>query len=155
MLIKFSKQIVNSFAKINNGFRGDLRILPKISDRAFCKNSQQLKVVHYLCKNLHLGCLTRLLICYWIGFQMGTTIIFSFGYQSCTWPRSGPFCWQNPRSSCKSHIFLNMLSFNFVSTPNKSFTFTKFRRNCVNRLAVVLTNHCQSYTAFLQNNIFS
>ena len=60
MLIKFSKQIGNSFAKIINtkvnskpcqtpemelfpqvvsGFRGELRILPYIYDGAFCKNS--------------------------------------------------------------------------------------------------------------------
>ena len=25
--------------------------------------------------------------------QTETTTIFSFGYQSCTWPRSGPFYW--------------------------------------------------------------
>ena len=61
MLIKFSKQIGNNFAKIINtkvnsklcqtadmelfllvvaGFRGQLRILPYIEDGAFCKNSQ-------------------------------------------------------------------------------------------------------------------
>ena len=51
--------------------------------------------------------------------------------------------------------FLNILSFNFVPTPNKSLRFTRFRRSCLNRSAVVLTNHCQSYTAFLQDNIFS
>ena len=77
MLIKFSKQIGNSFAKIINtkvnsktcqtadmelfpqvvtSFRGELKILPYIEDGAFCKNSQKLKVVHYFCKNLHLGC---------------------------------------------------------------------------------------------------
>ena len=28
-----------------------------------------LKAVHYLCKNLYLGCLTRSWICFWIGFQ--------------------------------------------------------------------------------------
>ena len=45
--------------------------------------------------------------------------------------------------------FLNILFFNFVPTPNKSLRFTRFRRNYVNRTAVVLTNHCQSYTSFL------
>ena len=28
--------------------------------------------------------------------QTGTTTNFSFEFQSCTWPLSGPFCWQNP-----------------------------------------------------------
>ena len=45
-------------------------------------------------------------------------------------------------------LFFNILSFNFVATPNKSFRFTKFRRSYVNRPAVVVANHCQSYTAF-------
>ena len=51
--------------------------------------------------------------------------------------------------------FLNILFFNFVPTPNKSLRFTRFRRSCVNRPAVVLINQCQSYTASLQNNVFS
>ena len=46
-------------------------------------------------------------------------------------------------------LFLNMLSFNFAPTPNKSLRFTRFRRSYVNRPAVVLTNRCQNYTAFL------
>ena len=46
-------------------------------------------------------------------------------------------------------FFLNILSFNFTATPRKSLRFTRFRRSYVNRPAVVLTNHCQSYTAFL------
>ena len=36
----------------------------------------------------------------------GTTTIFSFGYLSCTWPRSAPFCRQNPSSGCNSGINL-------------------------------------------------
>ena len=31
-----------------------------------------------------------------------TTTIFSSRYHSCNWPRSGPFCWQNPCSACNS-----------------------------------------------------
>ena len=46
-------------------------------------------------------------------------------------------------------LFLNILSFNFVATPRKSLRFTRFIRSYVNDPAVVLTNHCQSYTAFL------
>ena len=45
-------------------------------------------------------------------------------------------------------LFLNILSFNSVPTPSKSLRFTLFRRSYVNRTAVFLTNHCQSYTAF-------
>ena len=46
-------------------------------------------------------------------------------------------------------LFLNILSFNFVAAPRKFLRFTRFIRSYVNRPAVVLTNHCQSYTAFL------
>ena len=46
-------------------------------------------------------------------------------------------------------VFLNIFFSNFVPTPNKSLRFTRFRRSNVNRTAVVLTNHCQSYIAFL------
>ena len=46
-------------------------------------------------------------------------------------------------------LFLNILSFIFIATPRKSLRFTRFIRSYVNRPAVVLTNHCQSYTAFL------
>ena len=38
--------------------------------------------------------------------RTGTTSIFSFGYQSCVWPRYDPFFWQNPGSSCNSGIDL-------------------------------------------------
>ena len=85
--------------------------------------------------------------------QMGTTTIFSFGYQCCTLPRSGPFCLQNSCSGCNSLIWLllllNILSFNFVPTQSKSLRLTRFRGSYVNRHVVVLINHCQSYTAFL------
>ena len=46
-------------------------------------------------------------------------------------------------------LFSNILYFNFIPTPNKSLRFTRLRRSYLNRTAVVLTNHCQSYTAFL------
>ena len=52
-------------------------------------------------------------------------------------------------------FFLNILSFNFVPTSNKFLRLTIFIRGCVNRPAVVLTNHFQSYTTFLQNSVFS
>ena len=46
-------------------------------------------------------------------------------------------------------LLLNVLSFNFVPKPNKYLRFTRFRRSYVNCPAVILINHCQSYTAFL------
>ena len=46
-------------------------------------------------------------------------------------------------------LFLNIFSLNFAPALNKCFRFTRFRRSYVNRPAVVLTNHCQSHTAFL------
>ena len=46
-------------------------------------------------------------------------------------------------------LFLNILSSNFVATSRKFLRFTRFIRSYVNRPVVVLTNHCQSYTAFL------
>ena len=39
-------------------------------------------------------------------------------------------------------LLLNILSFNFVPTPNKSLRFRISRRSYVNRPAVVLTNYC-------------
>ena len=46
-------------------------------------------------------------------------------------------------------LFLNIFLLNFVPTPNKFLRLKGFRRNYVNRTAVVLTSHYQSYTAFL------
>ena len=49
-------------------------------------------------------------------------------------------------------LFLNIISFfNFVATPIKSLRFTRFIRSYVNCPAVLLTNHCQSYTVFFLN----
>ena len=38
--------------------------------------------------------------------QTGTTTIFSFGYESCTWERSGSFCRKNPCSGFNRGIYL-------------------------------------------------
>ena len=38
--------------------------------------------------------------------QTGTTTIFSFRYQSCTWQCSGPFCQKKTYSGCNSAISL-------------------------------------------------
>ena len=67
------------------------------------------------------------------------------------WPRSGPFCWQDPCSGCNSETdlvdALEYFSFNFVPTPNKSLRFTRFRKKDVNCFAIVLTSHWESYKA--------
>ena len=75
---------------------------------------------------------------------------FTFFLDNDTWPHSGPFFWQNCLFSFWSWFgwCSRIYFFNFVSTPNKSLTFTRFKRSYVNRTVVVLTNHCQSYTAF-------
>ena len=44
-------------------------------------------------------------------------------------------------------FFLNILSFIFFPTPNKSLRLTRFRKSCVSRPDVVLTNRT-SYTVF-------
>ena len=55
--------------------------------------------------------------------QAGTTTIFLFGYQSCTWKRFGPFCRINPCSGCNSGINLVVvLEYTFSSTLFKSQT---------------------------------
>ena len=77
-----------------------------------------------------------------------------FHLDTNNWPLSGPFCWQNPGSGCNSGndlvIVLEYIFFsNFVPRPNKSVRFTRFRRNYVNRTAVVLTEHCQITLFFL------
>ena len=51
-------------------------------------------------------------------------------------------------------LFLNISFFNFVPTPNKSLRFTSSRRSYVNRTAIVLTKHCQSYI-FCQSYFFA
>ena len=38
--------------------------------------------------------------------QTGTTTSFSFGYQSCTWPHSDPFCWKETCPGFNSGIDL-------------------------------------------------
>ena len=76
ILIKFSKQIANTFAKIINGCKGEFKILSNIWDGAFWINSQKLTPLYYFCKNFHLGCLTRFWICFWIGFQCWGCFIF-------------------------------------------------------------------------------
>ena len=45
-------------------------------------------------------------------------------------------------------FFLKIILSYFIPTLNKSFRYTIFRRSYVNPPVVVLTNHCQSYTAF-------
>ena len=46
-------------------------------------------------------------------------------------------------------LFLNIFSFNFFPTSNKSLRLRRFRRSYVNCHVVVPTNHCQSSTSLL------
>ena len=46
-------------------------------------------------------------------------------------------------------LFLNIFSFNFNPTPNKSLRFTRFRKSYINQSGFVLTNYYQSNTAIL------
>ena len=85
--------------------------------------------------------------------QTGTTTIFSFRYQSCVWPRSDPFFWQNPCSGCNSGIDLVVaLEYTFFQLCSNveqiSVRLARFRRSYVKRPAVVLTSPT-CYTAFL------
>ena len=78
--------------------------------------------------------------------QKGTTTIFSFGCQSRTWPRSGPFCWQTPWSGCNSGIdlvvVLEYAFFQLYFNAKQIFvSLTRFRRSYGNRSAFVLSNH--------------
>ena len=45
------------FLQVVTGFRGELRIVPNICDRVFCKYNQKLKLVYCFCKTLRLQCL--------------------------------------------------------------------------------------------------
>ena len=85
--------------------------------------------------------------------QTGTTTIFSLGYESCTWARSDLFCWENPCSGSRCGIdlvvVLEYTFFQLCFNKVHILRFTRFRRRYVNPFAVVLTYHCQSYTAFL------
>ena len=75
-----------------------------------------------------------------------------------TWPRSDPFCWQNPCPGCNSEtdlvVVLECIFFQLFSTQNRSLRFTRFRRSYVNRTAVVLTKRCQSILFFASCVLF-
>ena len=75
-----------------------------------------------------------------------------FNWYTNTWPRSGPFFWQNLCSGRNSGtdlvVVLEYVFFQLCSKPNEALRFTRFRRSSVNCTAVVLTNNCQSYTTY-------
>ena len=75
-----------------------------------------------------------------------------FHWYTNTWPRSGPFFWQNLCSGRNSGtdlvVVLEYVFFQLCSKPNEALRFTRFRRSSVNCTAVVLTNNCQSYTTY-------
>ena len=78
---------------------------------------------------------------------------FSSGYQSCNWPRSSQFCWQNPWSGCNSGIdlvvALKYTFFQLCSNTKKIFVkLARFKRNYANHRAAVLVNST-SYTVSL------
>ena len=84
--------------------------------------------------------------------QTGTTIIFSFIYQSWVWPRYDPFFWYDPCSSCNSGIdlvvALKYTLFQLCSNAEQIYVrLERFRRSSVKRPAIVLSSHT-SYTAF-------
>ena len=51
-------------------------------------------------------------------------------------------------------LFLNILSFNFVQAPNKSFKFGRFKRSYGTCPGVVPTNFCQSFALLLSFFIY-
>ena len=69
--------------------------------------------------------------------QTGTITIFSFWYQSCAWPPSSPFYWQNPCSGCKREIdlviVLEYTFFKLCFNDEQISRYTRFRRSYVNR----------------------
>ena len=86
--------------------------------------------------------------------QTGNTTIFSIGYQSCTWKRSGPSFWKKPCSGCNSEINLVvLLEYTFLqpysNVEQVSLRFRKFRRSNVHHSVVVQSNHCQVALLFL------
>ena len=57
--------------------------------------------------------------------------------------------WNSCNSGIDLVVVLEYTFFQLVPTQNIFLRFTRFRRSYVNHPAVPLTNHCQSYTAFL------
>ena len=70
---------------------------------------------------------------------------FSFRYQSCVWPRSDPFFWQNPCSGCNSGIDLVVaLEYTFFQLCSNveqiSVWLTRCKRNYVKHPAGCCSN---------------
>ena len=91
--------------------------------------------------------------------QTETTTIFSFGYRSCAWPRSGLFSWQKPCSGCNSGIDLVVALEHTFFQPcwntKQISRFTKFRKTT---LRICKPSYCcsnQSYVAFLLDKLCS
>ena len=68
--VKFSNQISNTFAKIMNGCKSQLKTLSKIWDGAFSANRCRYWLQRRTKKKPHLGCLASFSIYFWIGFQI-------------------------------------------------------------------------------------
>ena len=82
MSIKFSKDPAKHLSwsylqKSFLGLRGNLESCQTSKMELFAKIVKNEKpLTHYFCKNLHLGCLTRFWICFWIGLHSYECFIF-------------------------------------------------------------------------------
>ena len=103
---------------------------------------------------------------------MGNTTIFSSGHQSCTWPSSGPFCWQNPWSElnyivlwlCKKNpdfiflfnrlVYLFPTAMNFVTGNQTMDLFYLLKENFKNLLFDSLTTR-RPFDSLLPSYSFS
>ena len=82
--------------------------------------------------------------------QTRTTTTFSFGYQSCTCPSSGSFCWKNPCSGCNSGIGLVVVlecTFFQLYSNTEQISYVHMIQKKLCKLSCCHSN--QSYTAFL------
>ena len=109
MLIKFSKQRANTSGKTINGYKSKFKTLSNLRWIFFRKlllaSEGNSLLMRY---NTHTPWRTT--------FAIPTNKdhnLFSFTYKSCTWPRSGWFCWQNLRSGCDSEIDMAVFEYTF------------------------------------------
>ena len=64
------------FPRSSSSLQRQTKNIAKHLRRSFCKNCQKLNAVHYLRKNLYLGCLKRFWISFEVGFQSWRCFIF-------------------------------------------------------------------------------
>ena len=82
--------------------------------------------------------------------RKGSTIIFSFVYQACTWPNSSPFCQKNSSSGCNSgiHLVLEYTLFQLCSNAEQISEIQKIQENLC-KLLCCCSNYCQNCSVFL------